>query len=120
MGRDWQITNATVALPEGPRKLAGLHIVDAQIDQVLTSGDERSDLITLNLHGLVVLPGFINGHDTLLASFPGTKGDNWPHLNWLSFDIDLKRSEVFRERMLVEPATLYEIGAFKNLFSGAT
>ncbi|MCE9598800.1 MAG: amidohydrolase family protein [Spirochaetia bacterium] len=120
MSREWQITNGTIVLADGPRKLAGLLVSNGEIEEVLGPGDERSDLITLNLHGLTVLPGFINGHDTLIASFPGVRGENWPHLNWLSFDNDLKRSEVFRERMLIEPTSLYEVGALKNLYSGAT
>jgi len=116
----WQITNGRLFLPEGERKLSGLVISGGRIDEVIGPDETRTDLITLNLHGLCVYPGLINSHDSLFATYTAVKGENWPHLNWLSFDVDLKRSPLFRERMLLDPATLYELGAWKNLSSGAT
>lgn len=116
----WQITNGRIFLPEGERRLSGLVIAGGRIDEVTGPDEALPDVITLNLHGLYVYPGLINSHDSLLATYAPVKGENWPHLNWLSFDVDLKRSPLFRERMLLDPAALYELGALKNLLSGAT
>jgi cytosine/adenosine deaminase-related metal-dependent hydrolase len=116
----WQLTNGTLLLPDGPRKLSGLLVSGGRIEEVLAPGDDQPDILTLNLHGALVIPGLINSHDTLMATYLPTKGENWPHLNWLSFDIETKRSSLFRERMLLDVETLYRLGSLKNLESGVT
>ncbi|HMU82666.1 MAG TPA: amidohydrolase family protein [Leptospiraceae bacterium] len=116
----WQLTNGTLLLPDGPRKLSGLLVSGGRIEEVLAPGDDQPDILTLNLHGALVIPGLINSHDTLMATYLPTKGENWPHLNWLSFDIETKRSALFRERMLLDVETLYRMGSLKNLESGVT
>ncbi len=116
----WQVTNGTLLLPEGPRKLSGLLLSGGRIEEVLAPGGEQPDIATLNLHGALVIPGLINGHDSLIGTYVATKGDNWPHLNWLSFDIETKRSPLFRERMLLDPETLYLLGSLKNIEAGVT
>ncbi|MCR9142524.1 MAG: amidohydrolase family protein [bacterium] len=118
--QDWQITNATLATGDSVENMAGLHIVDGKIQTVLGGGEEIPELLNLNLHGLSVFPGFVNGHDSLLASYEAFRGDGAPYLNWLAYDNQLKASQLFKERMLVGVEDLYRLGAVRNLIAGVT
>lgn len=116
----WQITNASLWNTEGEFESAtGVRIKDGSIESIVEA-DQSDDVTTLNVHGLVLMPGFINSHDSLLATYYPVQGRNFPHLNWLSWDNEVKASQEFRERMLLEPETLYRLGAYKNLISGVT
>jgi cytosine/adenosine deaminase-related metal-dependent hydrolase len=116
---EWQITNATVVLPEEIRKTAGVVVGGGRVQRLLESGESEAELLSLNLHGLFLFPGFINAHDSLLATYhaPDVKSS---FNNWLAFDNELKASALFRERMLVEVRDLYWLGAYRNLIGGAT
>lgn len=115
---EWQITNATLVDAEhGVRPTMGLHIRDGRIARLFGPGEEDEGLLTLNLHGLAVFPGWINSHDSLLASYTPFQGSA-PHLNWLAYDNELKASERFKERMLLSARQLYLLGAYRNLAAG--
>lgn len=117
---NWQITNATVVFPDGPRKVAGCSISDGIISEIFEQVGSQEQLLNLDLHGLFIYPGLINGHDSLMGTYDAFRGENWPYLNWLAFDTEMKTSSVFRERMLIDSEYLYTIGAFRNLLSGVT
>lgn len=117
---EWQIVNASLVEQDGVKVASGCRIQNELIQSVTSADENRSDVPTLNLHGLSVYPGLINSHDTLLASFDAFKGKAAPHLNWLSWDNEMKASPVFRERMMLEVEHLYQLGAYKNLISGVT
>ncbi|MDF3821657.1 amidohydrolase family protein [Leptospira sp. 96542] len=76
--------------------------------------------IKIDITGKTVLPGFINSHDHLLASYLPKVGGIEKHLSWLSYDNLYKSSGVFAERQQIDPELLYYLGAYKNLFSGVT
>ncbi len=70
--------------------------------------------------GRFVYPALVNAHDHL-------RGDYLPRVgpapgrfypNWAPWDADLKASPVFAERSALDIATMYALGAYKNLFSG--
>lgn len=119
MAIDWQITNATVILPGDLRKTAGVVLADGRVRRRLGPAEADPDLLNLNLHGLFLFPGLINGHDSLLASYHPLDVKT-PYTNWLAYDNELKSSAIFRERMLVDIRELYWLGAYRNLMSGAT
>lgn len=116
----WQITNAEVFQGDGFIPMAGLHFEGNRIAEVLQDGDERDEILSLNLHGLAVLPALINGHDSLLASYLPYRGRGFPHMNWLSWDNEVKSSQEFQDRMLLDVEDLYRIGAYRNLMHGST
>jgi len=115
----WQISNGTVVLPDEIRAPAGLVIAGNTIERITAPGLEESNVVTLNLHGLAVLPSLINGHDSLIATYDPVKGPSWPYLNWLAFDNDVKASRIFKERLLLDIESLYLLGAYKNLLGGS-
>ena len=116
----WQITNAEIYQDDGFHSMSGLCFSGDSIEEVLSDGDEHDDLLSLNLHGLAVLPALINGHDSLLASYLPYRGRGFPHMNWLSWDNEVKSSQEFQDRMLLDVADLYQLGAYRNLMNGCT
>jgi cytosine/adenosine deaminase-related metal-dependent hydrolase len=68
-----------------------------------------------------VYPALINTHDHMQGNYlprvgprPGTF-----YLTWLPWDNDLKASTTFTERSCLSREELYNLSAYKNLFSGA-
>lgn len=118
--QDWTITNATLVLPDKIQKTSSCVLSKGKIQDIVSAGEEDSDLLRLNIHGLQVFPGLINGHDSLLASYLTVPAANRPYVNWLSWDNEVKSSLFFKDRMLLETEQLYLLGSFKNLVSGAT
>lgn len=117
----WQITNASLFNGEFDFESASGVLIDGgKIDSVIREDSVQDDIATVNLHGLALFPGFINSHDSLLATYHPVQGKNFPHLNWLSWDNEVKASQEFRDRMLLDPETLYRLGAYKNIISGVT
>ncbi|MBX7059260.1 MAG: amidohydrolase family protein [Leptospirales bacterium] len=116
----WQITNATLVEADSSRRASGLLLSGGKIERELAPAESEDNLLTLNLHGLFVFPGWINGHDSLIASYLPFKGERAPYLNWLAWDTELKSSALFKERMFLEVSDLYRLGAYRNLISGAT
>jgi cytosine/adenosine deaminase-related metal-dependent hydrolase len=67
-----------------------------------------------------VYPALINTHDHMQGNYlprigppPGTF-----YLTWLPWDNDLKTSAIFTERSCLSREELYNLSAYKNLFSG--
>lgn len=122
MTHDWQITNATVVLPDEIRKNSGCVIsANGLLERVLAPGESEPDLLSVDLHGALLFPGLINSHDSLLATFHKPAAlSGQPYANWLSWDNDLKSSPEFQERMLLEAEQLYHLGDYRNLTSGVT
>ena len=105
----------------GEKPQAGGYVISrGRIQRILSPGEEEEELLNLNLHGLSIYPGLINAHDTLLASYHAFSGEKRPYHNWLAWDNDVKSSSLFKERMLLEPETLYQLGAYRNLIAGTT
>lgn len=79
-----------------------------------------SEVFSLSLpSSVLVYPGLINAHDHLIGTFQPRVGLG-PYLNWFQWDNDLKRSAVFRQRNLVDAATVYQLGGLKSILSGVT
>ncbi|MCB1173376.1 MAG: amidohydrolase family protein [Leptospiraceae bacterium] len=113
----WQMINASLL----PAKSGhGLVFAGGRIDQVLEKREGLADILAINLHGMLVLPGFINAHDSLLATWHAPPASESPYRNWLSWDNTVKASPFFQERMRLEMADLYELGGYKNIIGGAT
>ena len=117
---EWQISNASIVHIDRVEKSKGLHIKDGKVLRELGIGETNPKLANLNLNGFFVFPAFINSHDSLLASYHVFQGENHPYKNWLAWDNALKASEIFRERMLLEPAELYQLGSYRNILSGVS
>jgi len=116
---NWELTNGTIITPDnviagGSLTVGGNKFV--KVDKK-PSGDSK---IQIDLNGLIVLPGFINGHDHLLGSYMPRVGSRKPYLNWLVWDNDLKSSPVYAERQQIESKDLYLLGAYRHLLCGVT
>ncbi|MBM9548512.1 amidohydrolase family protein [Leptospira sp. 201903074] len=96
-------------------------LVDGEkISAIDTDLPQNEKAVTVSLKGKKIYPGFINSHDHLLASYLPKVGGTEKHQSWLSYDNLYKSSGVFAERQQVDPELLYYLGAYKNLFAGAT
>lgn len=65
-------------------------------------------------------PALINVHDHMRGNYQprvGPPGDQY-YLNWALWDNDLKASPVYQERAGLSIEQMYELSAYKNLFSG--
>ncbi|KAB2933064.1 MAG: amidohydrolase family protein [Leptonema illini] len=111
----WQITNGWI--PGYDERPVSVQIADQRIGRIVA--EPAAAEISVDLHGLAILPAFINGHDNLLATYLPFQGRNWPHPTWLSWDNEIKASSLFAERMLVSPEDLYQLGAYRNILSGS-
>jgi cytosine/adenosine deaminase-related metal-dependent hydrolase len=111
----WQITNGWI--PGYDERPVSVQIEGQRIVRIVTGPGTAE--ISVDLHGLAILPAFINGHDNLLATYLPFQGRNWPHPTWLSWDNEIKSSSLFAERMLVSPEDLYLLGAYRNILSGS-
>ncbi len=117
---EWQITNANIYTDEGVLRAHGCLIQGERIARIIPPGESVADVPTLNLHGMHLFPGMINGHDSLLATYHAFRGELFPYHNWLAYDGELKGSALYRERMLFDVSLLYQLGAYKNLLQGVT
>lgn len=77
---------------------------------------EKAEL-DIDLAGATVAPALINAHDHLLGNY-WPKVGHGPYPTWREWDIDLKASDVYRERSKISNEDLYLIGSFRNLISG--
>lgn len=113
----WQIENANLYQNKSGH---GLVFSNGSIDHVLTKKEQPESNLSINLHGLPVFPGLVNSHDSLIATYvPLDKPEN-PYRNWLSFDNELKASQIFEERLSIDIEDLYSLGGYKNIINGAT
>ncbi|TGK32682.1 hydrolase [Leptospira gomenensis] len=117
---EYEIVNACIVAENRTIPNGSIVVKDGIISSVNAGGPPPGKRIRLNLNGLYVYPGLINGHDHLLSSYLPRVAPNKPYLNWLPWDNDLKSSIVFSERQQLDPEQLYLLGAYKNIVSGAT
>ncbi len=119
---EWRISNASLVSEEKLEKLCSLSIKDGLLYKLPEQREdtEKTDLKEVNAHGFFVFPGLINAHDSLLATYQCFRGTNHPYHNWLAWDNEIKASPLFRKRMLLDPAELYQLGSYKNIFSGVS
>jgi cytosine/adenosine deaminase-related metal-dependent hydrolase len=116
---NWELSNGTIITPENVIHNGSLFIGNDKILKVdkKQTGDGK---IQIDLNGLIVMPGLINGHDHLLGSYMPRVGSRKPYLNWLVWDNDLKSSPVYAERQQIESKDLYLLGAYRHLLCGVT
>ena len=116
---NWELTNGTIVTPEHVVHNGSLNVSGNKILKVdkKHSGESK---IQIDLNGLIVLPGLINGHDHLLGSYLPRVGMRKPYLNWLVWDNDLKSAPVYAERQQIESRDLYLLGSFRHLLCGVT
>ena len=117
---EWQITNGRIVAEGGNVRPGGLVVRAGRIAKVLGPAASEPELLTLNLHGLPVLPGLLNAYDALPASFYPFAGPGRPYRSWVAWDNELKSSALFKERMLLELEDLYRLGGYRNITSGIT
>ncbi len=109
----WKIYNSTLITSESIISDFEFGVLENFFTFYLNNVD-----FSINLHGRVVLPNFINCFDNLLASYLPYKGKKKVYYNWLEWDNEVKTSDLFKERMLLDREDLYFLGAYRNLFSG--
>jgi len=95
----------------GGLSVKGEHIVSSQ------------GQISIDLKGKsYIYPSLINTHDHLQGNYRppvGPKPGNY-YLTWQPWDIDLKASDMFKERSQLSREELYALSGYKCLFSGVT
>jgi len=117
--QNWQISNSNLVLSDSVKSPAGFIISAGKISKFTDPGEEIPDLLQLNLNGLNVYPALMNSFDSLFNTYDFIRGENWPYMNWLAYDNEVKLSEAFQEKMLFDAHTLYLLGAYKNLLGGS-
>jgi len=115
------LINGLRVTAEGTEPNLGIRVGDDGVIKALDRpGDGESGPVTLALpETALVYPGLINAHDHLIGTFQPRVGAG-PYLNWLQWDNDLKRSAVFRQRNMIDSATVYQLGGLKAILSGVT
>lgn len=116
---NWEIINGTLATPKEIINNGSITISEGRFAKI-GKKESNSSKIQIDLNGLLVFPGFINGHDHLLGTYMPRVGDRKPYLNWLAWDNDLKSAPVYAERQQIESADLYEMGGYRHLLCGVT
>ncbi len=116
---NWEIINGTLTTPEEIIQNGKLTVEETRISRIGKKSDSSSK-IQIDLNGLLVFPGFINGHDHLLGTYLPRVGDRKPYLNWLAWDNDLKSAPAYAERQQIESNDLYEMGGYRHLLCGVT
>ncbi|MCS7204358.1 MAG: amidohydrolase family protein [Leptospiraceae bacterium] len=114
--RAWRIYNGTYVDGNSILKDVEFTIVS---DEILF-GLHNHPEVSINLHGRVIMPTFINSFDNLLATYVKYESKKSPYHNWYMWDNEVKSSKLFEERMLLEKEDLYFLGSYKNIFSGVT
>ncbi|HUW41373.1 MAG TPA: amidohydrolase family protein [Rectinemataceae bacterium] len=112
----YALTDATVVTPRKIRGSASVRVEDGKVTG-FGLGSRRELKIG---SASIVFPALVNVHDHLRGNYlprvgpaPGSF-----YLNWAPWDADLKASPVYKERSSIDVATMYKLGAYKNLFSG--
>ncbi|MDH5716059.1 MAG: amidohydrolase family protein [Spirochaetia bacterium] len=116
----WEIINGTLVTPEEIIKEGSLTVSQDKIIKIGKRSIHDQKGIQIDLNGLIVFPGIIDGHDHLLGTYLPRVGDRKPYLNWLMWDNDLKSSPIYAERQQVESTDLYLLGGYRHLISGVT
>lgn len=112
----YALTDATVVTPRKIRGSASLRVEEGKIAG-FGLGSRRE--LKVGPHS-IVFPALVNAHDHLRGNYLPRVGPAFGsfYLNWAPWDADLKASPVYKERAALDVATMYRLGAYKNLFSG--
>lgn len=102
-----------------PQKIIADGFLTVQNGLIHDMGEKSTGRPVFDLGKKLVFPGLINAHDHLLGNYFPRVGRG-PYINWLPWDNDLKSSPVYTERSKIPPKEVYLLGAYRNLFSGAT
>jgi cytosine/adenosine deaminase-related metal-dependent hydrolase len=116
---NWELINGTILTPDHVIQNGAITISNDKFLKVEKKPSNETK-IQIDLNNLIVMPGFINGHDHLLGSYMPRVGDRKPYMNWLVWDNDLKSSPVYTERQQIEAKELYMLGGFRHLLCGVT
>jgi len=116
---NWELVKGTILTPDEIISNGSISISGNTIKS-LSKKEGNQSTIQIDLNGLIVLPGLINGHDHLLGTYMPRVGKRKPYMNWLEWDNDLKSAPVYAERQQIESADLYQLGAYRHLLCGVT
>ena len=112
----YALSDATVVTPRKIRSSATLLVEGGRVAGFGLSAPRSAAVGPASF----VYPALINAHDHLRGNYlprvgppPGTF-----YPNWSPWDADLKASPAYAERAALDVATMYRLGAYKNLFSG--
>ena len=123
--KSWQIPNATLVDDSDFRESKDIVIKGTQFQKVLSTSLGTPTMATekglsISSKDAFLYPGLINSFDNFLACYYPFDSPERPYTNWLAYDNDLKSSDLFRERMLVESQTLYLLGSYRSILGGVT
>lgn len=119
MANQWELINGVLVTPKDIIN-NGYITIDGSIIKKTGKKGALNRGPQVDLSGLLVFPGLIDGHDHLLGTYLPRVGDRRPYMNWLAWDNDLKSSPIYAERQHIESSDLYLMGGFRHLISGVT
>jgi 5-methylthioadenosine/S-adenosylhomocysteine deaminase len=121
--RPYSLTGASLVTPTEVVRSADLVISGRQI---VACGRipmrERTPMReeSVDLEGCLVFPGLINAHDHLNGTWWPRVGPGRPYTNVYQWLDDLHRSHIRYDRQRNSVEDIYELGMYRNLFSGVT
>jgi cytosine/adenosine deaminase-related metal-dependent hydrolase len=110
------LVGATVVTPTDVLHDASLTVGDGQI--ICMERPQDSYLVDLSDH--LVFPGLINAHDHLNGTWWPRVGPSRPYTNVYQWLDDLHSSPERHDRQRNSVDDIYELGMYRNLFSGVT
>jgi 5-methylthioadenosine/S-adenosylhomocysteine deaminase len=115
--RRYSLTGATLVTPTEVLRGADLFISGRQI---VACGERPPDTQSTDLGGCLIFPGLINAHDHLNGTWWPRVGPGRPYANVYQWLDDLHRSHIRYDRQRNSIEDIYELGMYRNLFSGVT
>jgi 5-methylthioadenosine/S-adenosylhomocysteine deaminase len=113
------LTHLRLRTPDRVLEDATVVVADGCFRSVEPGGAAPSDARTVDASGFAAVPGLINAHDHLLGAWAPRFG-NGPYRNVYGWIEDYHPSAVRAERDRVPHGVVVQIGAYRNLLSGAT
>lgn len=113
---EWTLAHAVIVSPGQEAYTGNIGIAG---ERLCGAGAGRS----FDLSGdSFVYPALINTHDHMRGNYLPRVGppSGTFYSTWLPWDNDLKASDTFTERSNIPPEKIYQLSAYKNLFSGVT
>ncbi len=113
--KSYSIRNGIVVAPGSIQPKGTLGITAGRLTDRIPKGP------SIDLGGDVyVYPALVNSHDHLRGDYLPRVGppEGVFYLNWAPWDNDLKASKTFVERSALNFDQMYQLGSYKNLFSG--
>ena len=121
----WVLYGARVARSSSQSSRLTINIQDKSLHSLSTPSDTvevtLSPSASLDLHGMIVLPGLINAHDHLeFGCFPRLGNGPYEDARAWALDIYHPDQSPIRELLQISKPTRLFWGGLKNLFSGVT